>query len=103
MILPINEDRRIEFTKHEVQLQKRQIAQTDTKKFKKGEESWVAYKFCSTIGGAIRCMEHEMYADSGAETLEECIQTVAEVLDTLSAVLKPEYTITASSEAAHGV
>jgi len=93
MIIPVGDDRRIEFVTHEVQVQRKSIAQSNTKTQKKGDVNWIPYKFCSTIGGAIRCLEHEMYATSDAEGVEACMKEVQRVLDKLSTAIKPRFEI----------
>lgn len=69
MILPISEDRRINFTKDEVQVQKR----TSNEKTQAWSE-WQSYKYCATSRGAADVLLNEGYADSDARTLHECLE-----------------------------
>jgi len=93
MIIPISEDRRIQITKNEYQVQRTSVCQQDTLMKKKGDIAWVPYQFCSTMGGAMRILHQEGLASSDAETIEDCIKSANRILDKLSTAITPNFEV----------
>jgi|TARA_R110000787_G_scaffold257683_1_gene362872 hypothetical protein len=74
MILPINDKRRLKFTKDEVQIQKRTFNED-----KQNFTEWASYKYCATSAAAARLLMNEGYAAADALTLDNCLMAARDV------------------------
>ena len=90
----VGDDLRLLMSHRNWQLQKRMVAQSDTKKQKKGDVNWSSFRYYITLQGALKDIIHIRTSKVFFKDAQGLIDANNKVIKELCQVFSPEYEIT---------
>jgi hypothetical protein len=89
----VDNDLRLLMSPRNWQLQKKLVAQSDTKAQKKGDVNWVSFKYYVTLNSALKDLIHIKMSKEVFNSAETMLKAHEKVINDIKQVFYPEYKI----------